>query len=78
MCAGAIVQARVDRVVFGAFDEKAGACGSVCDLFAMPFSHRPDVTSGVMERECAALLQEFFTNLREKGKNSCNFSPNKI
>ena len=78
MCAGAIVQARVDRVVFGAFDEKAGACGSVCDLFAMPFSHRPDVTSGVMERDCAALLQEFFTNLREKGKNSCNFSPNKI
>lgn len=78
MCAGAIVQARIDRVVFGAFDPKAGACGSVCDLFAMPFAHRPSVTSGVMERECAALLEEFFTNLREKGKNSCNFSPNKI
>lgn len=78
MCAGAIVQARLDRVVFGAFDPKAGACGSVCDLFSMPFAHRPSVTSGVMERECAALLEEFFTNLREKGKNSCNFSPNKI
>ena len=78
MCAGAIAQARVERVVFGALDPKAGACGSVCDLFAMPFAHRPVVTSGVLAPECAALLQEFFTNLREKGKNPCKKSPDKI
>ena len=78
MCAGAIAQARMERVVFGALDPKAGACGSVCDLFAMPFAHRPLVTSGVLERECAALLQEFFANLRKEGKTPCNFFPDKI
>lgn len=71
MCAGAILQARISRVVYGAPDEKAGACGSVFDLFAMPFSPRPDVTGRVLEEECARLLQEFFTNLRESEKNSC-------
>ena len=64
MCAGAIVNARIPRVVFGASDAKCGACGSVCDLFSMAFNHHPQVEKGIREAECAALLQEFFQNLR--------------
>ena len=64
MCAGAIVNARIPRVVYGAADVKAGSCGSVCDLFAMEFNHHPQVISGVRQEECAALLREFFKNLR--------------
>ncbi len=64
MCAGAIVNARIPRVVYGAKDEKCGACGSVCDLFSMGFNHHPETQSGVMEAECSALLQDFFKNLR--------------
>ena len=66
MCAGAIAQARIDRVVFGAFDTKAGALGSVCDLYAMPFPHCPLVISGVLARECSALLGDFFRQLRRR------------
>lgn len=64
MCAGAIVNARIPRVVFGASDAKCGACGSVCDLFSMDFNHRPEVEKGVREEEAAALLSEFFRQLR--------------
>ena len=64
MCAGAIVNARIPRVVFCASDAKCGACGSVCDLFSMEFNHHPTVTKGVREEETAALLAEFFRNLR--------------
>ena len=64
MCAGAIINARIPRVVYGAQDSKCGACGSVCDLFSMEFNHRPAVCSGVREEETSALLQEFFRNLR--------------
>ena len=64
MCAGAIVNARIPSVVFGASDAKCGACGSVCDLFAMDFNHHPAVEKGVCEAESAALLTEFFQNLR--------------
>ena len=64
MCAGAIINARIPRVVFGASDDKYGACGSVCDLFSMAFNHHPQVEKGVLEEEAAALLQEFFRNLR--------------
>ena len=64
MCAGAIVNARIPRVVYGASDSKCGACGSVCDLFAMDFNHHPKVEKGVREEEAAALLTEFFQNLR--------------
>ena len=64
MCAGAIVNARIPRVVYGASDAKCGACGSVCDLFSMEFNHHPTVTKGVREEETAALLAEFFRNLR--------------
>ena len=64
MCAGAIVNARIPRVVFGASDAKCGACGSVCDLFTMDFNHHPTVEKGLREAEAAALLEEFFRNLR--------------
>lgn len=64
MCAGAIINARIPRVVFGASDDKYGACGSVCDLFSMAFNHQPQVEKGVFEEEAAALMQEFFRNLR--------------
>ena len=64
MCAGAIVNARIPRVVFGASDAKCGACGSVCDIFTMEFNHHPTVTRGIREEEAAALLAEFFRNLR--------------
>ena len=69
MCAGAIINARIDRVVFGASDAKAGSCGSVVDLFALPYNHHPAVTAGILETECAALLQEFFRNLRRRRKS---------
>ena len=64
MCAGAIINARLPRGVFGASDTKCGACGSVCDLFSMEFNHRPDVAKGVLEEECAAVLSDFFRELR--------------
>ena len=64
MCAGAIINARIPRVVYGASDSKCGVCGSVCDLFSMEFNHHPKVEKGVMEAECAALLTEFFQKLR--------------
>ena len=64
MCAGAIINARIPRVVFGSEDQKGGACGSVCDLFAMDFNHHPKVEKGLMEEECTALLTEFFEKLR--------------
>ena len=64
MCAGAIVNARIPRVVFGAADPKNGCCGSVVNLFALPFNHRPEMTGGLMEDECAALLTAFFERLR--------------
>ena len=64
MCAGAIINARIPRVVYGASDTKAGSCGSVCDLFAMDYNHHPEVTRGVREEEAAALLTDFFQNLR--------------
>jgi tRNA(adenine34) deaminase len=64
MCAGAIINARIPRVVYGASDAKCGACGSVCDLFSMDFNHHPKVEKGLREQEAAQLLTEFFQNLR--------------
>lgn len=65
MCAGAIVNARVDEVRYGVRDEKAGCCGSVLNLFEERFNHRPRIYQGPLERECGEVLQEFFQNLRE-------------
>lgn len=61
MCASAIVHARVRRLVFGAWDPRAGAAGSITDVFALPgLNHRVDVFGGVLMEDCARLLQEFF------------------
>ena len=61
MCAGAIVLSRVDRVVFGAYDPKAGAVGSLWDVVRDPrLNHRPEVVAGVLAEECARVLQDFF------------------
>lgn len=68
MCAGAIVNARIPRVVFGASDKKCGACGSVCDIFSMDFNHHPKVEKGVLEEDCGAILKDFFKTLRGKSK----------
>lgn len=64
MCAGAIINARIPRVVYGAPDTKAGSCGTMTDLFALPYNHRPQVTGGLLEEEAKALLQAFFRRLR--------------
>jgi tRNA(adenine34) deaminase len=65
MCAGAIVLARLGRVVFGAWDDKAGMAGSVDDLLRHPrLNHRPEVVAGVLAEECAALLSGFFRDRR--------------
>ena len=64
MCAGAVVNARLDAVYYGAKDDKAGCCGSVLNLLEERFNHKPRVYGGILEEECAALLQEFFQKLR--------------
>lgn len=64
MCAGAIINSRIRRVVYGAADTKAGCCGSVTDLFAMPFNHHPAVEQGLRAEEAQELLQVFFKDLR--------------
>jgi tRNA(adenine34) deaminase len=70
MCAGAIVLARLQRVVFGAWDEKAGMAGSVGDLLRHPrLNHRPEVRAGVLASECAALLEDFFRRQRQNSSS---------
>ena len=60
MCMGALIHARVGKIVFGAADARAGACGSLIDLTAYPLESRPDLISGVLEEECRELLRSFF------------------
>ena len=69
MCAGAIINARIPRVVAAAEDDKCGACGSVCDLFSMDFNHRPIIEYGLLEEESQQLMQDFFRDLRIKLKD---------
>ncbi len=66
MCAGAIINSRITRVVFGAYDPKAGSFGSLVDLSKVAYNHAPQLCGGVMEAECAALLRDFFRNLRQR------------
>jgi len=66
MCAGAIINSRINRVFYGAADAKAGSCGSVVNLFDLPYNHRPETVSGVLGEECGALLRTFFAGLRQK------------
>ena len=64
MCAGAVINARLDKVVYGAYDLKAGSVSSVTDLFNRSYNHRPEVQEGFMENECRKLLTDFFEKLR--------------
>ena len=66
MCAGAIINARIHTVVYGARDPKAGSVHSLQEMFSLPYNHRPEVISGVMEAECAELLRDFFRELRKR------------
>ncbi len=76
MCSGAIINSRIEKVFFGAYDKKAGCCGSAADLFQKGvFNHLPEITGGILKEECAELLTEFFRRLREKRKNK-NFAQN--
>lgn len=64
MCTGAIINARIKRVVYGAFDDKGGACASVMNMFDYPFNHKPMVRSRVLLDECSEILSRFFEKLR--------------
>lgn len=64
MCMGAIINSRIDNVVFGAYDKKAGCCGSIIHLAECGFNHRPKITGGVMEEECSQVISDFFKKLR--------------
>lgn len=66
MCSGAILQSRIKRVVFGAHEQKFGACGSVFNLFSIPFNHHVEICGGVLEEQCKDLLQSFFKLLRAR------------
>ncbi len=66
MCAGAIINSRIPRVVYGASDPKAGSLGSVIDFNELPYNHKPEIIPGVLEGECAGILSGFFKTLREK------------
>lgn len=69
MCTGAIINSRIKRLVYGASDYKAGSCGSVVNLFDLPYNHKPETVSGFMQEECAEILTEFFKQLRNKKKD---------
>lgn len=75
MCSGAILNSRIRRVVYGAADAKAGCCGSVTDLFALPFNHHPAVEQGLRAEEAQALLQEFFARLRAQRVSRPKWKP---
>ena len=64
MCAGAIINAHIPKVYFGAYDFKNGSCGTITNLFEMPYNFKPECLGGIMEDECAALLKDFFKKLR--------------
>lgn len=64
MCAGAIINAHIPEVYFGAYDFKNGSCGTITNLFEMPYNFKPNCTGGIMEEECSSLLRNFFKKLR--------------
>lgn len=66
MCAGAIINSRIKKVTFGAYDEKAGSCSSVTNLFDLPYNHKPELEGGFMKEECSKILTEFFKKLRQE------------
>lgn len=79
MCSGAIIQARIDEVYFGASDPKSGAVCSVQRMFELPYNYRPIVTKGILQEECSEILSDFFRKLRKKKyKNACKIQENMV
>lgn len=68
MCCGAIINSRVERIVYGAKDYKSGSAESVIKMFDLPFNHKPEILSGVLQKECSDIISDFFSMLREKKK----------
>ena len=66
MCAGAIINSRIEKVVFGAYDDKAGCFGTLTNFNDLPFNHKPEIIGGYMEKECSAIISEFFSKNRQK------------
>lgn len=66
MCTGAIINSRISKLCYGAYDPKSGSCGSVINLFDLPYNHKPKLVSGVLEKECSEILSNFFKKLRKK------------
>ena len=69
MCCGAIINSRIERVIFGAFDSKSGSVESIINMFDLPFNHKPKIVSGIMQKECSEIISDFFTELRKRLKN---------
>ncbi len=69
MCCGAIINSRIDQVIFGAYDPKSGSAVSVQRMFELGYNYRPELIGGVMEQECSDMLSDFFRELRERRKN---------
>jgi tRNA(adenine34) deaminase len=70
MCCGAIINSRIDDVIFGAYDSKSGSVKSVQQMFELPYNYKPSVTGGIMQQECSALLSDFFQNLRNSRRTT--------
>lgn len=68
MCTGAIINSRIERVIYGASDLKAGSCGSVVNLFELPYNHKPQLLGGILKDECSGILSDFFRSLRKGSK----------
>ena len=68
MCAGAIINARIRTVYYGADDSKAGSCGSLINLFDVAYNHKPEIVKGLMKEQCSGILTDFFRDLRKKRK----------
>ena len=66
MCSGAIINSRISRLVYGASDPKAGSCGSVINLFELPYNHIPQIEKGILSQNCSKILSDFFKSLRAK------------
>lgn len=76
MCCGAIINSRLERVVYGASDVKSGSVMSVQQMFELPYNHKPEVLSGVMAEECSGILSEFFRQLRKRKKKTGEINEN--
>lgn len=70
MCTGAIINSRIERVIFGADDKKAGSLGSIINLTEIGYNHKPIITQGILKNECSKILSSFFSNLRREKKTT--------